>query len=442
MLIRHSAVFMIATSVWLTGCGNSGSSSPTSKPIDQATAHAAGRLAIVNADAQSKHVELWSLDQQKSVHQVTLSDAVTALYPSPDRRYALIMQRPQGMVRFLDSGYALEPHGDHVHRQLASTRLLNFTVQGSTPVHVDQFEQQLTVFFDGHRGATEPTLIPYAPAQVHVLSDRAIGQAQSVSLTFPTNMHASAEIRGEYLLAPRRDPSIEPYTSLPTHIDVYQQRQNNFVKTQSLATECPAIHGSASIHHASVFACADGVLLIQQTTSGFIERKILNPINMLDATGKPARIGSFSAHPDLDVVVGKAADELYVVTPLDNSIRKINWRQPSSLALTAKALSYKFDPTGRYLVILDDQGELTLLDAKANFAPLTRLKVLSLPVSSTAAPTLAFSHEHAVVYINDANQNAIVAVDLSTQKIKQTIRLSFSPAQIVWLGWTQIESQH
>lgn len=227
-----------------------------------------------------------------------------------------------------------------------------------------------------------------------------------------------------------------------THIDVYQQRQHTFVKTQSLPTECPAIHGSTSIHHASVFACADGVLLIQPTTNGFVERKVLNPTDMLDAAGKPARIGSFSAHPDLDVVVGKAADELYAVTPQDNSMRKINWRQSSDGAGTAKLLSYKFDPTGRYLVILDDQGELTLLDAKANFAPLTRLKVLSLPVSSSAAPTLAFSHEQSMLYINDANQKAIVAVDLSMQKIKQTIRLSFSPAQVVWLGWTQAEGQH
>lgn len=440
MLIRYSSVIMITTSLCLTGCGDSDSSQPAIKPIDTLAAHAAGRLAIVNADAQGKDIELWSLDQQKSVHQIKLSDAVTALYPSPDRRYALIIQRPQGMLRFLDSGYELEPHGDHAHRHLQPSRLLDFSIQGSTPVHVDQFKQQLTVFFDGHRGATEPTPIPYAPAQIHVISDTKIAQAQPVSLTLPTNMHASAEVRGEYLLAPRRDTRIEPYTSLPTHIDVYRQDQHTFVQTQSLATECPAIHGSASIQEYSVFACADGVLVIEHTASGFVERKVLNPTDMHDATGKPTRIGSFSSHPDLDVLVGKAADELYAVTPADNRVIKINWR--SQVNAQAKLLSYKLDPTGRYLVILDDQGELNVLDTKSNFTLLARLKVLSLPISSSAAPTLAFSHEQSMLYINDANQKAIIVVDLSNQQMKPMIRLSFSPAQLTWLGWGKIEGQH
>lgn len=431
----------VISALFLAACGGS-DSNPTTNTITPVPAeqHEAGRLVVVNAETDNKQLEIWSLNQNRSLHQITLADPVTALSPSPDRRYAMVVQRPQGMIRFIDSGYELEPHGDHFHQSLQKIQLLNFTLQGTTPAHTDQFEQQVSIFFDGHRGATEPVTIPYAPAKIQVLTDQLIAQSTSWSLNLPTNMHASAETRGDYLLAPRRDTSIEPYTSLPTHIDLYQRENNGFTLSKNFTTECPAIHGSASIEDYSVFACSDGVLVIGQTNDQFSERKILNPTQMKDANGTPTRIGSFSAHHALDTIVGKAGDDLYAVNPTNNSISKIDWLAGDSTLSATKALSYNIDPSGHYLVILDNLGRVHLLDAEDGFKPLARIDAIStLPDSGT--PAWAFGQQHDL-FISDAVNKTIQVVDLKTQKLKSSIALGFTPAQITWTGWTQNEHSH
>ncbi|MEC7121183.1 MAG: hypothetical protein VXW65_14950 [Pseudomonadota bacterium] len=439
---RLGYLALTVSALFLAACGGSDSRPATNtKPPAAAEQHDAGRLAVVNAEADSKQLHIWSLDQNRSLHQVTLADPVTALYPSPDRRYTMVVQRPQGMIRFIDSGYELEPHGDHFHQSLQKIQLLNFTLQGTTPAHVNQFEQQVSIFFDGHRGATEPVTTPYAPAQIQVLTDQLIAKSASWSHTLPTNMHASAETRGDYLLAPRRDTSIEPYNPLPTHIDLYRRDGTGFTLSKNFITECPAIHGSASIEDYSVFACSDGVLVIGQDGDQFFERKIMNPVGMLKADGKPARIGSFTAHHALDTMVGKADESLYAVNPADNNIQKIDWLAGDSANPTAKALSYKIDPSGHYLVILDNLGRIHVLDAEDDFKVLARINAISsMPESGT--PAWAFSQHNHDLFISDAAQKTIQVIDLKTQELKSSIALGFAPAQVTWLGWTQEEHQH
>ncbi len=102
-----------------------------------------GRLAFATAEG----------DPQLLVHDlnsgqttaIALSNAPTAVYASPEGRYAVVVQSGAGQVNFVDGGIWL--HDDHAHAD--EPELLDFTLFGAKPAHYQTHEEQAALFYDG-----------------------------------------------------------------------------------------------------------------------------------------------------------------------------------------------------------------------------------------------------------------------------------------------------
>jgi hypothetical protein len=73
----------------------------------------AGRLAIQEADVAS--VRIVELDTKAVIANIPTTNPVSSLSASPDRRYAVAIQRTDDMVEFVDGGLWQEDHTDHLH---------------------------------------------------------------------------------------------------------------------------------------------------------------------------------------------------------------------------------------------------------------------------------------------------------------------------------------
>ena len=161
-----------------SGTGNAGASG-TSTGHDAHTGHehthisTQGRLALTEKVAAALYV--FDLDRHTVEARHALPAAVSEVYASPGRRYAMAVQRPQGVVSFVDGGIWQEDHGDHLHDYRQGSTLLTWQLQGVNPTHVNETAQGTTaIFMDGTSSAT-----PQVNAAVQVVSDASIAAGKA-----------------------------------------------------------------------------------------------------------------------------------------------------------------------------------------------------------------------------------------------------------------------
>lgn len=82
----------------------------------------AGRLVTLESGAATLRVH--DLDSGSVEASHTLDHAPAAVYASPGGRYAVVMQRLQDQVQFVDGGIWQEDHGDHLHDYRQASRLM------------------------------------------------------------------------------------------------------------------------------------------------------------------------------------------------------------------------------------------------------------------------------------------------------------------------------
>jgi predicted small lipoprotein YifL len=106
-----------------------------------------GRLAVQESGAAS--VRIVELDNNSVIATLATTNPVTALAASPDRRYALAVQRNDDLVQFVDGGLWQEDHVSHLHDYRADPMLTPFSLNGVRPTHVEVHGELLAVFNDG-----------------------------------------------------------------------------------------------------------------------------------------------------------------------------------------------------------------------------------------------------------------------------------------------------
>ena len=405
-----SAAFLLA----LTACDSS-THSNEGKPQPEhkhPKVESAGRLVLTAVG--SNNVYIYDIKDKKQVGSFDAQLPMHSIYASPDRRYALLFQRVNNQVRFIDGGLWQEDHGDHLHDYQQNPQLSTFVLKGPAPTHYEVHAGQAAIFFDG---ATSPM----QPSSVSVLTDTSIGQAKvSASLQLPLNMHGTAEPRGKHLITTFRPATAND--TLPTQVEWYQQSGDSYALKERFTEQCPGLHGSYSVKDYSLFGCTDGVLVVQQKADELSAVKLPNPAGM---TG---RIGNITGHKTLTQTIGFAGQDMYLIDPVALTMQKVDWRKGSTATRTA----YAFSGDGDYLAQLDNSGKLVVQDVAAGYAIKATLQLLN-GFETTNPPVIAVNSQNDEIFVTDPTKKQLHRVDLKTMA-SSTLPLDFTPAKMTWLG--------
>lgn len=367
----------------------------------------AGRLVIGKAAGAESKAVVYDLHDEAFVGELPLRYAPTALYASPEGRYAVVVQAADGQVNFVDGGIWL--HGDHAHAD--APELLSFELSGAKPAHYRVNAGQAALFYDGEGSE---------PARFELLTEASIGSGQIVAAqALPAPVHGIAEPRDgavlsmDYSLAEAADGAVR------SAVKQFELHGDHFHDEGRFDTLCENLHGGSSNHSHSVFGCADGVLVIGQDGGGFTDAKI--------AIEK--RITQVAGHEDADLLGGFAGDgTLYAIDPAAGTAEVVDWGAAEGVGRR----QHTFDAHGEHLLILDTAGVLHVLEAGADgFERKGSVRVLD---SDDAAARIATSGATHQAFVTDPAGQAVVVVDLEAVDVVNHVDLDFAPVGVTWLG--------
>lgn len=418
---KFSSLFAVAL-LALVGC-NDKDTLPPIDDHDHDHVETAGRLVVGQASPATAHVV--NLDDGSTLKSLTLDFAASAIYASPDRRYAVLLQRTNDQVQFVDGGLWQEDHGDHLHDYAEDPLLLALKLQGARPTHYEVHDTLAALFHDGN-GATAQN------AGVTVFSDASLGSsATEAKLDLPIAMHGTAEPRGNFLLTTHREAGTE--STLPSAVDLYRRNVASYDFVERITEPCPGLHGSYSNDDYTLFGCTDGVLVVEQNGEAFTASKIANVAGM--AAG--ARIGTVVGHHDLAGFGGFAGSDLYAIDPAARSMRRVDWAAGAAVTRIAHAM----DAEGERFLILDSAGALRVLDPENGWASLGSLPVIT-SINEGQPPVITLSQSEDVAFVTDPADRSIAVIDLDTLSERERLRFDFAPSGVTWLGIAEEHAAH
>ncbi|MDM1019043.1 hypothetical protein QSV37_01770 [Acinetobacter sp. VNK23] len=404
----------LLSSVLLSACGgdSSGSSSTVTPKPEQPAKIYEGRLAIANDDSVRPLLSVYDLADQKVIHTTALSYTPSAMYGSPQSRYAVMLSRNEGVVQFADSGVL---NKDNL-LQKNMPHVLAFQLKGATPAHYRSFDGLAALFYDGSEAES---------SKFDVFNDSAIEKQSISSQKLPKKHHGVAEPRGAYVLSTYLANDADTLSIVKS----YELHGDHFHEEQTLANGCNRLHGAASIQRYAAFGCEDGVLVVEQKGSQFIDKKVL-----IDQ-----RITTIAGHEKLDKFAAFATGThaLFVVDPNNLNAVSLDWSlgvKEADGTTPVKRLQQVVNASGHYLAILDSVGMVHVVDTQS-WQRIGQIQAIqNVNATELAKSRLVVNAATETVFINDTQAKTIVELDLKNLKIKQTIQLSDVPNTFTWLG--------
>ncbi len=404
---RPMALSLLAASVVLSGCGNDSNPRPGTGD-DHDHGGLRGRLVFTNAGSDA-HAYVYDLDAGEMLPDLHLDYPAHSLYASPGKRFAVITQRDTGanpnQVQFVDAG--LFAHGDHI--DAVDPSLVSLTLSGETPAHYRAVEDQAALFFDGATASNRFVL--FTDASLEAASIIAADSSLAAH-------HGIAEPRGEFVL-----------TSNATRdaIEVHELHGDHFHLEETLAEPCTGLHGGGSLEDFAAFGCDDGVLVVEQTSTGFIASKVTTPLRVTQVSGHHA-LSQFATFATGNQV-------MYAVDPVAGTQQEIDWSNGAG----ATRSQHQIDAHGEHLLVLDTTGTLHVLEAddwsyKGSVAVLGNVTGAQITTSGTED----------IAYITDPANEAILAVDLETVTLLDDERIEpgFAPVGLAWTGVVEAGDEH
>ncbi len=427
---RRAAV-SIAALLLLAACGGGGSDDRDHDHDDNAV-DTAGRLAVSEQGATT--VRLHELDDAAAVEgSYQVDHPPSALYASPQGRYAVVAQRLQDQVQFIDAGIWQEDHGDHLHDYKQASQAVAWKLPGVRPTHYDlQAGRQAAFFMDGDAEAA-----PVRNAAVRLLDDGSIGQGGVLaSLELEIPVHGLGEPVDDKLLAAAR--AADASDALPTHLDLYRRDGTGFTRVRQVAARCDGMHGSFSSGSHTVAGCRDGMLVVAHTSATEVDdgRKLATPL----------RVSTVAGHPRLpDHFVG-IATEGTAPAPVTTRFYAVDAAAGTSAALVPQGWNtgrvrraHAFDRTGQRFYVLDDQGALRVLQREGGgwsaAAPVAGV-VPAMPAEAPW-PAIVANGARDELYVTDPVARQLVVVDAATGAVQRRHDLGYVPGGIAWLGITR-----
>ena len=424
-IFNFKALVIAIAATSLVGCGDSETTitelPPTPVAVDDDHDHdqhddeelGKGRLAIASADQAVVHI--FDLEDNSLVESLTITNPASALYASPENRYAVAVQRSFDTVEFIDGGVWQELHGDHYDQHLDTPELISFTLNDVKPTHYVPRGDKAAIFFDGDKDTG-------VNASLGLISDESVDAEKLIAEHhFDTYMHGTAEIRGEYVLTTLRASASQ--SSLPDQVALLEVHGDHFHQEQVFETTCPALHGSFQTETHIAFACSDGVLSIAQEGSTFTEQKIAYPVDMPAGVS----IGSLKGSAENNVMIGGSSAGLFLVDLANQEISSFNWQANE----TSTLVTYGFDGHNEHGLILDSEGQLNVFLAEDNWALDKRIPVFDT-LADDSKPLIIASKAHEVIYI--INDKEVTTIDLHEGEVVGHFDLDFMPGKAAWLG--------
>ena len=407
---------LLAASVLLAACNNDTGSTPLPGGEDEHDhdhgAESAGRLVFTHADGSNSRVYVHDLESRSTLADFALVHPATAVHSSPEHRYAVIVQRDNDQVEFLDGG--VYRHDDHVDE--GDPAMLPFTLSGVRPTHYRHHGEQAALFFDGDSASA-------ALSQFHLFSDESLESGGTLAhQTLDTAHHGIAEPLDGVVLASHAAASGDA----PDGISVFELHGDHFHNEGELATACPGLHGGASSGTFSVFGCDDGALVAELHGDHFDDAKI--PV--------AERLATVAGHPDVAefAAFSYPGGNLYALDPEASTATQVDWRDGAvdGAGDPVSPLAQGFDAHGEHLLILDSNGALHVLES-SDWSHRGSIAVLDSVPASGPAPALAVSAAGEQAFVSDPAAPAIHIIDLEALSL-ETVPLAFAPTGLAWTG--------
>jgi hypothetical protein len=233
--------------------------------------HAALRGRLVFADHEKPVVRVLDLDTGEVTHSFDLPRANPGFAGVEGGRYVVIKTGDEaGTIRILDTGLAIESHGDHVDIDKSEVKLLDLVVTGDKPAHVISGKGRLALFYDGHRPWERKS---EARAVLFPIDKLGSASAKPVTWTSPAPQHGIAvPLGGRNWLMSLPNPTYakgedRAASSRPDGFEVLEQPRDSNGKWKRLAdfnipdrpdASCKLFHGYAASGGRHVFGCAEG----------------------------------------------------------------------------------------------------------------------------------------------------------------------------------------
>lgn len=407
---------LLAASVLLAACNNDTGSTPLPGGEDEHDhdhgAESAGRLVFTHADGSNSRVYVHDLESRSTLADFALVHPATAVHSSPEHRYAVIVQRDNDQVEFLDGG--VYRHDDHVDE--GDPAMLPFTLSGVRPTHYRHHGEQAALFFDGDSASA-------ALSQFHLFSDESLESGGTLAhQTLDTAHHGIAEPLDGVVLASHAAASGDA----PDGISVFELHGDHFHNEGELATACPGLHGGASSGTFSVFGCDDGALVAELHGDHFDDAKI--PV--------AERLATVAGHPDVAefAAFSYPGGNLYALDPEASTATQVDWRDGAvdGAGDPVSPLAQGFDAHGEHLLILDSNGALHVLES-SDWSHRGSIAVLDSVPASGPAPALAVSAAGDQAFVSDPAAPAIHIIDLEALSL-EAVPLAFPPTGLAWTG--------
>lgn len=362
-------------------------------------------------------VHVFDIDDNKVLTSYDADHVPSAVSASPGKRYALLFQRNEGQVQFVDGGIYQSAENNQTVDHKDAPQLLATRLKGARPTHYETHDGLAGLFFDGDAASS-------TNASFSLLSDASIGTSSMVlaKQTLALPMHGTAEPRGDFMLTTWKAPGSDG--SLPSKVELYHRHDDHFHDEKIFEAECPGLHGSVSNKDYTAFGCTDGVLVVQQSGSTFTAKKITNPADM----GEGVRISTILGNHHLNRFVGLGSgSNVFEIDPVAGAIKRIDWGE----GLTRRAQAV--DAEGENLLLLDDKGALHILSTK-DWKKRAALPVITQMPTAAPWPGLAVSAEDDKAWVTDVVGKKLHTIDLDDAKIRSNTPLNFAPGALTWVG--------
>lgn len=421
--LRRSTNVLLFTSVTILLAACSSDNTDTEAHHD-AESDSLGRLALT--ESATGNLAIFDIKEQSVIDTFTLPGSSSAsVYASPDKRYAVVVQRDDSVVSFVDSGLYVEDHGDHMHEYANSPAMSSFEVAGASPTHYTQRSPYGLIFNDAGEGST---------SSVDILSDDSIGQSQLLtSLTLDNSMHGVAKWAGDKLFVTRRDASITD-TTLPSEVERYDFDGTTLTLEHRYEELCPLLHGAGANDNYVVFGCGDGILSIDLNSPGYTATHYPETAEFTENE----RIGGIIAHHNIETLVGTVGypgRRLFSLNPgTQTPIAEI------ALPGEAASVAQGFTPEGDRFYTVTNDGQLHFYNTD-DWSLIASLQVMDPLTDTSASPQTSCSEIEDVLYLLDPNKQQIVSINTGTAEITQTITLEQPVSDMAWLGFAEHEHE-
>lgn len=373
----------------------------------------AGRLAFSSPD--SNMVNIFDLSQNEIIDSFALTHPASALYASPNGRYAVAIQRNESLVEFIDGGIYLEEHGDHHDLHEDAPAANSFELLDVKPTHYVPVGEHALVFFDGDKDAS-------ADAGFAIISDESIDETRVIAEHhYETYQHGTGQIRDNFVLATIRDVNSE--SSLPETIGLFELHNDHFHQEQTFEHLCPALHGSFQTEDYIAFACSDGVVKIKQDGELFTSSKIVNPSSMPEGV----RIGKFIGSEENNTIIGLSRGGVFTVNLETDEIAPFAWQSEG----VTNYLAYSVSGDNEAVLVLDDAGFINVFDQHEQWQLTTRFQVIDQLDEEKSAKLIA-NKAHDISYL--VYGNTLYQINFENQSVNELINVEQGIANLTWLG--------